>query len=166
MRKAELLRAALVEAFPEFKTDPERLILFSDKGSIASRLRPPNHSFEYRYTLTILMLDFTRHVSIAMLTVLRWLAVHQPDLLRNHATGNEAIAFEADVQSEKVMDLQLKVALTESVQFVTRNDGGYDLVHLDESLFTDAIAEALGDLPAYTLLDRVWLDGAQILPPA
>lgn len=160
MLKPDLLRAALVAALPEYGTDPDRLAIFIDKGTIATRFAPPNFNFEYRYTLKIILLDYTGHVDAVMLALLRWLNVHQPDLLQRRDTADAAIAFEAEVLGGEKVDLDLTLELNEAVRLLPRDDGGLDLEHLPEPSLDDGFA----DVPAGTTLLQVYSGGVLILP--
>ena len=164
MLKPDRLRAALVEAVPEFSRDPDRLAIYIDQGRIATRLYPGNHSFEYRYRLRATLLDFTGHPDIVMLAIVRWLAVEQPELLQNHDSGKEAVAFEADILGEGKIDLDITLQLTEAVVLSARPGGGHDIVHVEEPALAqpDDLDLALGAEPV--ALTSLWLDGEQIIP--
>ncbi|MES2042598.1 MAG: phage tail protein [Pseudomonadota bacterium] len=160
MLKPDLLRAALVAAIPEYGTDPDRLAIFIESGKIATRFAPPNYNFEYRYKLKVILLDYTGHVDVVMLAVLRWIHVHQPDLLQRRDTADAAIAFDAEVMGEAKVDLDLSLDLTEAVRLLPRDDGGLDLEHLPEP----TLAVAFDDVPDGTLLQEVYSNGELILP--
>jgi hypothetical protein len=141
MLKPASLRAALVAALPDYARDPDRLVIFAEKGRIATRPTaagaPANFNFEYRYDLRVTLLDYSGHTDLVMLPVLQWLAVNQPDLLQARATANEAIAFEAEFLSQEAADLELTLRLTEAVRIERREDGGTDLRHLEEPALVD-----------------------------
>lgn len=161
MLKPDLVRKALVEALPDYGRDPDRLAIFADKGRIATRFAPSgNVNFEWRYTLTVLLLDFTGHPDLPMLALVKWLQVHQLDILQNADRANEAIRFSADVLAGGAIDLQFEMDLTEAVVLEQRDDGGFDMRHLDEPKlmpFSDAFPEDPEPLTS------VWLDGEQLL---
>lgn len=58
MLKPDSLRRALTDAVTVLKTSPEMLRIFVDNGSIASTLAT-SLSFEKRYTLNVIVTDFT-----------------------------------------------------------------------------------------------------------
>lgn len=141
MLKPASLRAALVAALPDYGRDPDRLVIFAEKGRIATRptaaAAPANFNFEYRYDLRVILLDYPGHPDLVILPVLQWLAVNQPDLLQARATANEAITFEAEFLSQTAADIELTLRLTEAVRVEGRSDGGTDLHHLQEPALVD-----------------------------
>lgn len=58
MLKPDSLRRALTDAVTVLNTSPEMLRIFVDNGSIASTLAT-SLSFEKRYTLNVIVTDFT-----------------------------------------------------------------------------------------------------------
>ena len=64
MLKPASLRAALECALPELAANPDRLILYIDEGRIHSRYGD-SLSFEYRYRLNLVLLDYAHHASAA-----------------------------------------------------------------------------------------------------
>jgi len=54
MQKPDHLRAHLIQALPELRQHPDKLLLFVDEGHITAT-GVPGLSFEYRYTLTIIL---------------------------------------------------------------------------------------------------------------
>ncbi|MCA1199134.1 phage tail protein [Sphingomonas sp. R647] len=133
MLKPDSIRAALTAALPDYARDPDRLVVFAEKGRIATRPTAPgspvDRGFEYRYDLRIILLDFTGHLDAVILPLLDWLATHQPDQLQTRANANEAIAFDAEFLGGTSADLELTLRLTEAVGVVRKPDGGIDFVH-------------------------------------
>lgn len=164
MLKPDRLRAALVDAVPEYGRDPDRLAIYVDQGRIATRFNPRSYGFEYRYRLRATLLDFTGHPDVVMLAIVRWLSVEQIDLLQNHGTGNEAIGFEADILGGGAIDLDITLNLTEAVTLRPREDGGHDIVHAEEpplAMPDDLALAGLEDGPPLTAL---WLGGEPLFP--
>ena len=58
MNQPASCRAALEAALPYLRKEPDRLVMFIEDGKIAASLGGPG--FEYRYTLTIGLLDFNQ----------------------------------------------------------------------------------------------------------
>lgn len=164
MLKPDRLRAALVEAAPDYRRDPKQLAIFVDQGRIATRFYPGNYSFEYRYRLRAALLDFTGHPDVIMLALVRWLAVHQPELLQNHESGNEAIGFEAEVLDGNKIDLDITLQLTEAVVLQRREGGGHDIVHLEEPALSEPNMDLIMPVPPVALTS-LWLAGEQLIPP-
>jgi hypothetical protein len=114
MDKATSVRAALNNAFPEFVTDPNRLKVFADKGKIVASLARTD-SFDYQYTLNVIVLDFTGDADKVFLAMVKWMRANQPDALLNVDARDDAIGFEADFNDDTSVDLSITLKLTESV---------------------------------------------------
>ena len=77
-----------------------------------------------------------------MVPLLQWLTRHQPELLANPA-NREKLTFEVDVLSDNLVDLAIKMPLTERVLVTRAADGSVQLQHLPEPPAEDAHADAL-----------------------
>jgi hypothetical protein len=131
MIKPDSLRAHITATLPELRRNPEQLQIFIDSGSIV-RTGTPGLSFEYRYTLTMIFTDFAAHPDSIMVPLLAWLSVHQVDLLQNF-DKHGSIAFEAEMLSNDLIDLKIKLPLTESVGVHPNEAGtGYNVEHYPE----------------------------------
>jgi hypothetical protein len=116
MNKPNSLRAALELALPEIKQNPENLLVFIDKGQIVST-QAPNFSFEYHYTLNIILLDYSKHSDTVFIPLLVWVREHQSDLLTGRA--DDGMSFEAELLNHHSTDISITLRLTEHV-VVTR----------------------------------------------
>lgn len=140
MLKPDSLRAALTAAIVDesgvrvLERDPDKLAVFIEKGRIAARPQREGGGlgYEWRYTLHAVLTDFQGNPDAVAVAVILWLAVHQPEALANHASGNEAVKFEADVIDAQTVDLALELELNEAVDVVPREGGGFDVVHRPE----------------------------------
>ncbi|WP_171014041.1 phage tail protein [Chitinivorax sp. B] len=94
-----------IEAHPIKPCHPVGEVIESDQ--IAAGLGSP--SFEYRYQVTVGLLDFAGHTDQVMVPVLQWLRQHQPSLLQNTDTAREAIQFEAEILNHSSYDLKLQI---------------------------------------------------------
>lgn len=141
MLKPASLRAALTTALPELAATPDRLSIFIKEGQLAS-IGAPGLSFEYRYTLELLLFDFARHADALMLPLLAWVRRHQPDLVENPDRQARAIRFEAEILGPQAVDLSIQIDLTESVRVRRRAGGGHDVVHLPEPPRQGAVDQA------------------------
>lgn len=129
MRKPASCRAALEAALPYLVAEPDRLIMFIDDGQIAAGLVGP--SFEYKYTLTIGLIDFNQHPDTVMVPLLHWLRENEPALLQNPERRREAISFTGEIKNHDSYDLRLQLQLTERVKVT--NDGDTTVAtHLPE----------------------------------
>lgn len=124
MYKPDSLRAFLTAALPQLAVDPDKLLVFIDRGSVASTYAP-GLSFEYAYQLNLVLTDFAGDPDAVMAPLCAWLRVHQPEVF-------PAVNFEADILSNGAVDLSITVDLTERVIVQPRADGGYDITHPPE----------------------------------
>ncbi|MGQ5246686.1 phage tail protein, partial [Xanthomonas arboricola pv. corylina] len=107
MIKPASLRAHLVAALPDLARDADRLLVFIDAGSLVSTFQP-GLSFEYQYTLNLILTDYAGHPDSVMLPLLEWVQANQSELLSNTARRGE-IAFEADILANDAVDLSIKL---------------------------------------------------------
>ncbi|WP_031421381.1 phage tail protein [Xanthomonas euvesicatoria] len=130
MIKSASLRAHLVAALPDLARDADRLLVFIDAGSLVSTFQP-GLSFEYQYTLNLIVTDYAGHPDSVMLPLLEWVQVNQSELLSNTSRRGE-ITFEADILANDAVDLSIKLPLTERVVVTAKDGGGYDIIHAPE----------------------------------
>lgn len=161
MQKPDSLRAAIVAMLPYLARDPDRLVMWIDRGSIAARLTG-TLGFRYSYRLNVVIENLTVSPSVAMLAVIKWLTENEPALL---TPNKDAVAFEADILDNGTIDLQLLLDLTEQVLVTAKDDGGYDIAHPPEPfpLLPDDLG-AGGLIPIPTLSSLWTVDGEKILP--
>lgn len=131
MLKPDSLRAALTAAIAGLRTDPKHLVMIIDKGSIRASA-VPGLSFEYRYSLQLLLLDFAGHPDQVMVPLIAWAFVHQNELFANPDKARDGISFNAELLDSGRVDLEITLALTERVRVARRVDGGFDVTHLPE----------------------------------
>lgn len=160
MKKPQLLRQHLVAALPSLAVDPERLLVFVDDGGLVASFTA-GLSFQYRYTLELILRDFAGAPEAVMVPLLQWLTRHQPELLAN-PDNREKLAFEVDVLSDDLVDLAIRLPLTERVRVAQDDHGAFQVQYLAEPI-TEwehrhtlaggplvADGEALGTLPEIT----------------
>jgi hypothetical protein len=131
MNKPDSLRNHLLAAVPELRNNPDCLLVFIDNGTVRSTAAV-GLSFEYAYTLNVILTDFAGHPDALMIPLLAWLMVNQHELIANLEKGKEAISFEADVLDNSKVDLSIKLALTERVIVKKQDDGTLQVSHPDE----------------------------------
>lgn len=130
MNKPDSLRAALAAALPELARAPDRLLVFIDKGNIVSTLAV-GLSWEYAYTLNIIITDYAGHPDAVVVPLLQWVRANQSELLDNVDERPHGITFEADILESGSVDMSIMLKLTERV--VARQNGDrIDLTHTDE----------------------------------
>lgn len=114
MLKPASLRSTIEAALPDLARDPDRLLVFIDEGTVRCTAAT-SLSFEYGYTLRVVVTDYARHADTLIVPVLRWVATHQPELLANFDMQKTGIRFEADLLNKSSMDLSILLTLTERV---------------------------------------------------
>ena len=141
MNKPGSLREHFLRLIPELKHNPDRLMIFIDNGTLRSTVAH-GLSFEYSYTLNIILTDYAGHPDAVAIPLFAWVQVNQRELIENLMRGKEAIGFEADVLDNSKVDLSINLPLTERVVVKTLEDG---------SLSVDHPAEPVVDLDPFTL---------------
>ncbi|TFW71519.1 phage tail protein [Methylotenera oryzisoli] len=133
MNKPSSLRTALEAALPELKKNPERVLVFIDKGQIVST-QAPTFSFEYHYTLNVIITDYSAHSDNIFIPLLVWVREHQPSLLTGKP--DSGMSFEAEIINHKNTDISITLALTEAV-IVTLEQGKLVSRHAEEPKLLD-----------------------------
>jgi len=136
--KPQSLRDLLTSALPELAQNPDRMLVFIDAGSVVSTLAP-GRSFEYRYTLNMIITDFAGHPDAVMVPLLDWIRVNQPELLANDKRRGE-IAFDVDVLANDKVDMDIKLPLTERVGVHAGADGVLTIEHYPEPVIEQPFA--------------------------
>lgn len=114
MNKPQSLRVALNKSVAYVRDNPDRLHLFVDNGSLVATFAA-SVSWEYRYTLNIVVTDFTGDQNLLMAPILFWLRDNQPDMLQNTTEREQMFTFEVDILGNGACDLSLNLKLTERV---------------------------------------------------
>ncbi|QUG76372.1 phage tail protein [Erwinia sp. E602] len=130
MKKAELLRDALIAGNTWCRANPEAITVWVEKVGIETQATG-EASFMYSYTIQALATDFPGDVDDLMLPLLGWVWEQQPDLLLN-PDSNRKIEFEADIISDDTADFLFRVPVWERV-IVTKTGGVVTAEHLSES---------------------------------
>jgi len=131
MIKPASLRAAIAAALPDLEANPDKFLVFADAGAIAAN-GIPSLSFEYRYTLNLILTDFAGDPDLVMIALLAWVQHHQPDLVNNPDKRESAITFEVDQLTNDTFDLSIKLPLAESVRVAIGAAGKPIATHLEE----------------------------------
>jgi len=132
MQKVEALRNLLVRAVPALTADPSKLAFFVDRGRIGARMG--NLSFEYRYSVNLVLLDYAGDQDAVIVPIIAWIAEHQPELLQRQ--DSEPFGFESEWLAQDKQDLSITIDLTERVM-VRRVEGGVTTEHLADTLPPD-----------------------------
>lgn len=112
MLKPDSLRKALVNAVPVLKINPEMLRLFIDSGSIGATLAA-SLSFEKRYTLNVVVTDYTGDIDLLLVPVMAWLREYQPDIMTTDEGQKKGFTFYADINNDSSVDISISLLLTE-----------------------------------------------------
>ncbi|MBS0881114.1 phage tail protein [Pantoea sp. JGM49] len=118
MNKPQSLRSALNKSVPYVAENPDRLHLFVDSGQLVAT-SAASLSWEYRYTLNIVITDFTGDQNLLMAPVMFWLRENQPDALQNSDQREKLFSFEVDILGNDRCDISINLKLTERVVATT-----------------------------------------------
>ncbi|CNL62764.1 phage tail protein [Yersinia aldovae] len=130
MLKPDSLRSAILKAVPYIKQNPHCLHVFIDKGAIIATLAP-SLSFEYQYTLNLVVTDYADSLDLIVVPILHWLRTNQPDMMANPDKRQDCFTFGVDYLDNEVRDISIDIKLTERV-IVKEQDGTLNVTHLDE----------------------------------
>ncbi|HBV40122.1 MAG TPA: phage tail protein [Erwinia sp.] len=121
MNKPQSLRSALNKSVPYVADNPDRLHLFVDSGQLVatSATSAASLSWEYRYTLNVVITDFTGDQNLLMAPVLLWLRENQSDALQNSEAREKLFSFEVDILANDRCDISMDLKLTERVVATT-----------------------------------------------
>lgn len=137
MKKPDILRTMLLTSVPSIGAAPETLSMFIDKGRVAARLTK-SLSFEYRYTLNIVVQDYAGDMNTIFVPLLAWIAHYQPDLFERG--DQEPFSFESEILDGNCADVSIDLELTERV-LVDRDGSSLSPKHLDEPSRVDAFGD-------------------------
>lgn len=112
MLKPDSLRKTLTDAVPVLRTSPDMLRIYVDNGQIASTLAT-SLSFEKRYTLNVVVTDFTGELDLLLVPVLAWLREHQPDIMTTDEGRKKGFTWIADINNDSSVDISISLMLTE-----------------------------------------------------
>lgn len=131
MNKPNSLRKHLLEHITELRNDPDRLLIFIENGKVRSTAAA-GLSFEYEYSLQMIITDFAGHPDSVMIPLLGWLRTNQHELLANFDKNKDGIQFDAEIMANDLVDLSITLPLTERVIVRPQEDGTLDVKHPQE----------------------------------
>lgn len=114
MIKPQSLRNALNKAVPYVRDNPDKLHLFVDAGAVVAT-GASSCSWEYRYTLNVVVVDFSGNQDLLMAPVLLWLGENQPDAINNPEKREKLFTFDVDILRNDLCDISINLQLTERV---------------------------------------------------
>ena len=112
MLKPDSLRKTLTDAVPVLRTNPDMLRLYVDNGQIVSTLAT-SLSFEKRYTLNVVVTDYTFELDLLLVPVLAWLREHQPDIMTTDEGRKKGFTWIADINNDSSVDISISLMLTD-----------------------------------------------------
>lgn len=160
MYKPVSLRTHLTAATPDLIQNPDKLKVFVDGGRLVCT-GAGSLSFEYRYTLKLIVLDYRGDPDLIMVPLLAWVSRNQIELLENVEQREKGIRFEVELLSLETYDLTIDIDLSERVRVkpgtapasqptTTR----YQITHIDEPARIGLVTE-----PEHW---ELWAGGAKV----
>ena len=160
MKKPQLLRDHITRACPDLATNPEKMTVFVEGGNIV-HTGTPALSFEYRYTVNVVITDWADSTDTLVVPVIAWLKRHQPDLFDNPERRAKGFRFVAEIIDHNTVDVSIELDLTETVAVKGETVDGVNRLttrHIGEPVLADASqVETALDLAAEWRVDP--LDG-------
>lgn len=151
MKKPQLLRDHITRACPDLATNPEKLTVFIERGQIV-HTGTPALSFEYRYTLNIVITDWAGSTDVLVVPIVAWLKRHQPDIFDNAERRATAFRFESEIIDHQTADIGIEIELTETVAVQGQTVDGVNRLttrHIGEPLLAmPGESETIDDLAA------------------
>ncbi|ARX38659.1 phage tail protein [Klebsiella pneumoniae] len=132
MQKPNSLRKALTDAVPVLRINPDMLCLRLDDGSNTATLAR-SLSFEKRYTLNIVVTDFTDDIDLLFVPIMAWLRNNQPDIMTTDEGRKKGFAWYADINNDSSIDVSISLLLTERT-LVKEVDGALHVENIPEPL--------------------------------
>lgn len=125
MYKPGSLRKHLTSAVAELARDPDKLSILVKRGRTVCG-GEASLSFEYEYTVQLVVLDYAGEADHIMLPLLVWLRTHQRDYFDNHQNRQNNFRFEAEYNNTSTIDLVIELDLTESVIVTVQDPEDHD----------------------------------------
>ena len=155
MYKPASLRRHLGATVPDLQTNPDKLSILVRQGRTVCA-GGASLSFEYHYTVQLVVLDYAGEADHIMLPLLVWLRTHQREYFDNPDWRDQRLRFEAEYLNASTLDLTIELDLTERVAVAVQDPtdhaapGRFTLDHLGEPPATES-----QDAPvAWELFDR------------
>lgn len=129
MQKPNSLRKALTDAVPVLRTNPDMLCLRLDDGNNTATLAR-SLSFEKRYTLNIVVTDFTDDIDLLFVPIMA--AASQSAGHHDNRRGEKkGFAWYADINNDSSLDVSISLLLTERTT-VKEADGAMYVENIPE----------------------------------
>lgn len=132
MLKPNEIREIITRSNDYLRVNPDKLQVFIDAGSIACR-GSKSLSYEYQYTLTVIVQDYPEHADLIVLPLLVYLRTNQPELFENSTKSDDVIRFDIEFLNQSTIDLMIKIDLTERVLVaLDASNGRLKATHIPE----------------------------------
>lgn len=138
MKKPDSLRTHILAAVKELQRDPERMLIFTDKGNIRCT-GAKGLSFEYVYDLNFILTDYAGELDAVMIPLLDWVRINQSELLMNLEKSKDAFKFETVILNNGTVDLSLTLPLTERVIVKRQDNGTLDITFPQEPQYEEPL---------------------------
>lgn len=155
MKKPLSLRNHLLAAVPGLSRNREQLKIFVDGGSIRSTAAA-GLSFEYSYTVKLLLTDYPGSADAVAIPLLAWVRQHQSELLANQNKHAESIKFEVEILNNDLADMSISLPLTERVIVKQQAGGQLQVSHPAEPALTEGLPAGPWQLYAGDELIAEW----------
>lgn len=161
MKKPTSLRDHLLAAVPGLRRNRDQLSVFVDRGQIIST-GAHGLSYEYSYTVELLLTDYPGSADAVAIPLLAWVREHQRELLENLDRSREAIEFEVEILNNDMVDMVIRLPLTERVIVKSATDGSGTLQvsHPEEPQLTEHLPAGPWQLYAGDELIAEWTSTA------
>lgn len=130
MKKLLSLRTHVLNACPELKINPDKLLTFVRSGEIHNTPRTKSLAHDQSYTAVLVLTDFSSPIDTVTLPILAWLQTNQPD--RADIT---ALEYEAEILDTQSVDVELRIKLSESITVTHHENGTVTPSHLGEPVY-------------------------------
>lgn len=130
MLKPASLKNAIFKSVPLLRDNPDMLHMFVDGGTINATLAT-SLSFENRYTLDIVVTDYSGDLNLLIVPVNVWLREHQPDIMTTEEGKKRGFTYVADINNDDSKDVRMSLQLTERT-IVKETDRRLTVTPLDE----------------------------------
>ena len=161
MIKPTSLRDHLLAAVPGLKRNRDQLSVFVEEGTIRSTAAH-GLSFEYGYTVEVLLTDYPGSADAVAIPLLAWVRENQPELMANQNKNSEAIKFQVEILNTDLVDMSIKLPLTERVivKSVADGSGVLQVSHPAEPQLTEQLPAGPWQLYAGDELIAEWTSAA------
>lgn len=131
MHKQASLKKVLTEAVPGVATNPSMMRIFADEGSIDATIAA-SLSFVKRYTLNVIVTDYTGNIDYILVPVLKWVRTHQSDIMTTTEGQKRGFTWFADINNDSSIDISISLRLTERTIVREADDGALHVSYAPE----------------------------------